>query len=578
MHRRIHSIQCLTIIWLATLSVPLTVQGVEKQGVEKQDVEKHAMEKTDLFRAGDHGYKLYHIPGIVVTAKGTVLAWCEARLNGGDWDQIDILLRRSTDDGRTWSDAKKIAHVPGPKKKNSFALRLNHTDPATVTYNNPVLIADRDGTVHMLFCLEYMRCFYQRSNDDGISWSEPVEITETFEAFRNFYDWKVLATGPNHGIQLRNGRLLVPVWLSTGTGGNAHRPSVSATIFSDDNGKTWQAGEIAVPCNDEFVNPSETIAIQLEDGSVMLNSRNESKPRRRIVVTSKDGATNWSEPRFQEDLVDPMCMAGLTRYRHGGEDFLLFTNPNVTRGRRNVSVRISEDEGRTWPIVRCIEFGFSAYSDIIVTPKGTILCFYGRSRKPHFAGDRLTLARFDREWLRTDPLAELRAKSVKRVAFVQESHPHSLRGQMNEKKTTGPLVLTGQQANVFASHDLLQGDFTIHARLSLDQLDGTAAGLIIGDNLFGFDGATTKNFFIEGSEFGNTRLLENAEPLIKSDEVFEVTVTRDGDTLTFIVNDKTIHSGQYQLPEPCMVGLRPWRATLRIHEFSASGSLIADES
>src|SRR5947208_3048586 len=127
------------------------------------------MEKQDLFNAGEGGYKLYHIPGIVVTAKGTALAWCEARKKGGDWDQIDILLRRSTDDGKTWSAAKRIADVPGPKTKNPFSLRVKNVDPNDVTYNNPVLIAGRDGTVHMLFCIEYMRCFYQRSTDDGLT-------------------------------------------------------------------------------------------------------------------------------------------------------------------------------------------------------------------------------------------------------------------------------------------------------------------------------------------------------------------------------------------------------------------------
>ena len=356
--------------------------------------------KTDLFKIGDHGYNLYHIPGIAVTAKGTVLAWCEARVNvGHDWDDIDILLRRSTDDGVTWSEAKKIVQVDGPIKKNPFALRLKRTDPNTVTYNNPVMIADRDGTVHMVFCLEYMRAFYQRSDDDGITWSKPVEITKIFEPFRKDYDWKVLATGPNHGIQLKNGRLLVPVWLSTGTGGNAHRPSVTATIFSDDAGKTWQASEIAVPCTDEFVNPNETVAIQLDDGRVMLNVRNESKARRRIVVTSPDGATGWSEPVFQEDIVDPVCMAGLTRYTHDGKNMLLFSNPDTLRGRRNVSVRISEDEGETWRVARSIEPGYSAYSDINVTPTGAILCFYGRSEKANFAGDRLTIARFSIDWL-----------------------------------------------------------------------------------------------------------------------------------------------------------------------------------
>jgi sialidase-1 len=86
-------------------------------------------EKIDLFVAGDGGYKLYHIPGVVVTAKGTVLAWCEARKNGSDWDDIRILLRRSTDDGRTWSESKSIAQVAGPKSKNPFALKLRNVNP-----------------------------------------------------------------------------------------------------------------------------------------------------------------------------------------------------------------------------------------------------------------------------------------------------------------------------------------------------------------------------------------------------------------------------------------------------------------
>lgn len=371
-------------------------------------------EKRDLFQVGDAHYKLYHIPGVLVTAKGTVLAWCEARRDGSDWDQIDILLRRSTDDGRTWSAPSSIAAVDGPKVKNPFSLLLKKTDPSTVTYNNPVLIADKDGTVHMLFCLEYMRAFYQKSTDDGVSWSKPVEITATFEGFRKAYDWKVLATGPNHSIQLRNGRLVVPVWLSTGTGGNAHRPSVTATIYSDDQGATWKAGEVAVPCTEEWINPNETVAVELADGGVMLNVRSESKAHRRLVVTSKDGATGWSKPRFDEALLEPICMGGIVRYstvETDGKNRILFSNPhNLSkakgpeepgkgRDRKNVSVKLSYDEGLTWAVNKSIEPSWSAYSDIGVTQAGTILCFYGTGEKSSFAGSKLTLARFNLEWL-----------------------------------------------------------------------------------------------------------------------------------------------------------------------------------
>ena len=377
------------------------------------------LEKQDLFKVGDNpAYNIYHIPGIVVTAKGTVLAWCEARKRPAgvsDWDDIRILLRRSTDDGRSWSAPVSIAAVPGPKTKNPFALRMKNVDPADVTYNNPVLIADRDGTVHMLFCLEYMRVFYQRSTDDGLTFTTPVEITATFDAFTKDYGWKVLATGPNHSIQLRNGRLIVPVWLSTGTGGNAHRPSVTATIFSDDAGKTWQAGNIAVPDTAAWINPNETVAIELNDGRVMLNVRNESKAHRRLVTTSPDGATGWSTPRFDDALLEPICMGGIVRYRHGGQNLILFSNPHnldkekgqpepgKSRDRKNVSVKISRDEGQTWSVHKSIEPGPSMYSDIAVTRAGTILCFYGRSGDNQgmaaFAGGRLTVARFNLEWL-----------------------------------------------------------------------------------------------------------------------------------------------------------------------------------
>lgn len=377
------------------------------------------IEKQDLFTVGDHeAYHLYHIPGIVVTAKGSVLAWCEARKHAAgvsDWDDIRILLRRSTDEGVTWSTPVSIANVEGPKTKNPFALRMKNVDPNGVTYNNPVLIAGRDGTVHMLFCLEYMRCFYQRSADDGLSWSSPVEITEAFDAFKKDYDWKVLATGPNHSIQLRNGRLVVPVWLSTGSGGNAHRPSVTATIYSDDEGKTWKAGNIAVPCTEEWINPNETVALELDDGRVMLNVRSESKAHRRLVTISTDGATGWSTPQFDDALLEPICMSGIVRYHHGGQSLILFSNPHnlgrehgladpgQSRDRKNLSVKISRDEGRTWPVNKLLEAGPSMYSDMAVTHSGTILCFYGRAGAGQgaaaFAGDRLTLARFNLAWL-----------------------------------------------------------------------------------------------------------------------------------------------------------------------------------
>ena len=378
------------------------------------------LEKIDLFEANTEGYALYRIPGIVVTSRGTVLAYCEARRTGkSDWDTIDIMLRRSTDGGCTWRPRQKIADVPGPKQKNAVALAQKLASPDDVTYNNPVAIADRDGTVHFLFCLEYARCFYLRSEDDGRSWSRPVEITKAFDAFRPEYDWKVLATGPAHGLQLRSGRLVVPVWLSTGTGGHAHRPSVTATIFSDDSGRTWQRGEIAVPNTDEWIFPNETCVAELSDGRVMLNVRSESKPNLRLVTVSPDGATKWSQPRFDEALLEPICMASIVRLsteQGSDKNRTLFANPHnldradgkeapgKSRDRKNLSIKLSYDDGQTWALNKSLEPGPSAYSDLAVLPDGTILCFYergpdGDGKQKPYPYARLTVARFNLEWL-----------------------------------------------------------------------------------------------------------------------------------------------------------------------------------
>lgn len=371
-----------------------------------------SMSKLDLFESGRDGYELYRIPGMAVTGKGTVLAYCEARKTArGDWGAIDIHLRRSEDHGRSWGPPRKISQVPGPHRKNPMAMAQNLGREGEVTYNNPVAIPDqKTGAIHFVFCYEYMRAFYIRSDDDGRTFSEPVEITQTFDEFRRDYPLKVLATGPGHGIQLRNGRLVIPVWISTATGGHAHRPSVTSVIYSDDHGKTWKRGDIAIADTPEFIIPNETCAVELADGGVLLNARSESKAHRRILVTSRDGATGWSKPRFHPELLEPICMGSMVRL--SGKR-LLFANPDnldVSRGkpvegrnrdRRNVTVKLSEDDSLTWPVKRTIEAGWSGYSDLAVARDGTILCLYERGGlgDDHFRTAALTLARFNLEWL-----------------------------------------------------------------------------------------------------------------------------------------------------------------------------------
>ncbi len=326
--------------------------------------------KTNLFEARMDGYFTYRIPGIVVTTRGSVLAYCEARQNGrGDWDNIDVMLRRSTDGGKTWEPRKLLA------------------DEGDGPIGNPTAIVDRQTqAVHFLYCFNYERCFYMRSNDDGVHFSKPVEITKTLEAFRPEYDWNVIATGPGHGIQLRGGRLLVPVWLSTG--GRRHRPSVVSVIYSDDHGSTWKRGQI-VP--DVMKNMSETVPVELEDGRVLLNIRNEAPEHRRAIVTSPTGIGDWSKPVFHDALVEPICMGSIVRLSARPahrKSRILFANPENLEGsekrkggnadRENVTIKMSYDEGETWPVSKVLEPGISAYSDLAVAPDGTVYCLYER--------------------------------------------------------------------------------------------------------------------------------------------------------------------------------------------------------
>lgn len=356
-------------------------------------------------------YATTRIPALVSSKKGTLLAFCEARVqNAGDWADMDILLRRSVDGGKTWLPTQ------------TFAAR----EPKTPT-SNCTPIVDADGrTIHVLYQRGYSRCFYVKTTDEGATWSAPVDITATFERFRPEYNWKVLAPGPGHAIQLskgkKKGRLVVPVWLcepDPSRPGGDHRPSCIATVFSDDFGKTWQRGAIIANNGDRIgadtlVNPSEHVAVELSDGRVMLNIRSESRPHRRLVAYSPDGATNWTKPVFDDELFDPVCMASLVRLPGGkGEKpALLFVNPDSQadpsmlnpkvnfRRRQNLMAKVSLDDGKTWSVKKVLDSGSAGYSDLAVGPDGTVYCLY-ETNAGAAEGWRyhVVLKRFNRAWM-----------------------------------------------------------------------------------------------------------------------------------------------------------------------------------
>jgi sialidase-1 len=153
------------------------------------------------------------------------------------------------------------------------------------------------------------------------------------------------------------------------------------------------------------VSRTTAAVVELNDGRVLLNARQRTAAPHRLVVTSRDGATSWSTPRFDPALTEPVCMAGMVMIpAHAplNRPRLVFTNPaSGTRERKNLTARLSEDDGQTWSHSRSLESGPSAYSDLAVLPDGTILCFYERGLHPEKPSpyDALTLARFNVEWI-----------------------------------------------------------------------------------------------------------------------------------------------------------------------------------
>ena len=357
-----------SLLALVALFVPLAVDAAEP--VQKP-----------VFTSGEGGYHSYRIPSIIVTAKGTLLAFCEGRKNNrGDTGDIDLLLRRSTDSGKNWGpvqvvwdEADNVCGNPCPvvdAKTGTVWLLLTHN-----------LREDTEAKVVAGNAKKSRTVWVSSSTDDGATWAAPTEITKDVKK----PNWTWYATGPGIGIQLKSGRLLIPCDSKSELG----KVRESHVIFSDDGGKTWKLGGVVGPqCN-------ECQTVELADGSVMLNMRSYLGTNRRLVAISKDGGETFSKPVEDPALIEPVCQASILRLP-GEKGGLLFSNPASTK-REKMTVRLSRDEGKTWPMTRELHAGLAAYSCLAVLPNGEIGCLYERGEKTAY--DSITFAAFSRNWL-----------------------------------------------------------------------------------------------------------------------------------------------------------------------------------
>ncbi len=327
-------------------------------------------EQVPLFVSGEGGYHTYRIPALAVNARGVVLAFCEGRKTSArDDGDIDLLVRRSLDGGRTWQ-AMQLVYEEGGEQP--------------ITIGNPCPIAAADGTVHLLFCRNNRQAYYTKTSDDGRTFCPPREITEALRPFP--FPFTRLGTGPVHGIQTAAGRLLAPLWLNDKIGQDYR----SGVAYSDDGGATWKAGGL-VPADGLGLN--ECTVAELPGEKLLLNIRNR-QAKCRAVASSVDGGLTWSRPELVEELVDAQCQAALLRLPDSGQARLLFSNAADPK-RVRLTVRQSTDAGRTWSAGQLLHAGPSAYSDLAVAASGTILCVYERGRKSPY--EQIVLARWKPE-------------------------------------------------------------------------------------------------------------------------------------------------------------------------------------
>ncbi|WP_225095360.1 sialidase family protein [Streptomyces sp. CoH27] len=395
---RLRSVLALVCTAAALLLAPLaSLHPAHAQPAEKTT----EFEQQVLFKASrDPGYACFRIPAIVKAADGTLLAFAEGRvLNCGDATDIDIVLKRSTDGGRTWGPLQVVTEGGGD------------------THGNPAPVVDRDtGRVWLAETYNTGRTdgagcpvpcdrtpHLQYSDDNGVTWSAPRDLSREIlpSAWNSWY-----ATGPAHGIQLTRGRYagrLVFGVNAESWNGTRITANHAALIVSDDHGGHWRIGaQDTWPIAEDGTfrqKPSELALAEREDGSILVSGREQDGTDlgHRTQAISRDGGSSFAAP-FHDlpDLYAPMVQASLLRLG----DRLLLACPADPDRRRTMMIRSSYDGGRTWDSVdrgTVVTTDWSGYSDLVRIAGDTVGLVYEGGAVD--ARDEIRFARFTEDWL-----------------------------------------------------------------------------------------------------------------------------------------------------------------------------------
>jgi len=311
----------------------------------------------------------YRIPALLALPGDIILSFIESRENAMlDWGDIDLVMKRSTDGGQTWSDI--------------IILR----DEGTHTAGNPCPVFDNDTqTVWLPYCFDNKQVFVMNSTDYGSTWSAPKEITVELDLELSGSISQLdmeYGTGPGNGIQMSTGRLIIPSYYFDSRG--------SHVIYSDDHGATWQKGA-------NLNLGGECQVFEAVNGSLCISCRTTEAYR--YVALSSDGGETWNEPFLDSDLPEIGCMASIIRFSSvvsESRNRILYSSP--TQGSRgHLTVRISYDEGKTWNVSKLIYEGPSAYSHLIVLSDYTICILFEQGHYDY--RESIQFCRFTLTWL-----------------------------------------------------------------------------------------------------------------------------------------------------------------------------------
>ncbi|PZF82998.1 sialidase family protein [Jiangella anatolica] len=367
---------------LVTATAPAAARPVRAAGAGG------GLEPTTLWSRGENGWVDFRVHAVDVTPAGTVLALSEARVGtSADDGPKDLVLRRSTDGGRTWGPTTFIEDHHGG------------------AWANPTPVVDlRTGRITVFYALNAAgrssRVFRRASADDGRSWSDPIEVTDLFEG--NERGWTFHLPGPGRGIQLADGRLLVEVW---------HRRSIDlpaadrdysvSVVYSDDGGRTWAWGGI-VP-DPAGLGLDEARIAQLATGEVIVNSRLASgvSNTSRAVARSRDGGRTFTDAAVETNIAPHAGIAaGLaTRVDRNGVERVVYTSPVRGTGRDTLYARLSHDGAESWSWGRVIDDARAGYSDVVWLDDDMLLVLYSRLGGSGVETLDVVAARFDLAWL-----------------------------------------------------------------------------------------------------------------------------------------------------------------------------------